>query len=75
MSVEIVKSSFKVTQDACYYSFDKLTPLKLLRGERRSKLRRFPLKEQANISETCDPSPGAAADGSIWLCWEFSGAF
>lgn len=32
MSAEIVKSSFKVTQDACYYSFDKLTPLKLLRG-------------------------------------------
>lgn len=32
MSAEIVESSFKVAQDACYYSFDKLTPLKLLRG-------------------------------------------
>lgn len=75
MSAEIVKSSVKVTQDACYYSFDKLTPPKLLRGGKSSKLGRFPLKEQANISETCDPSPGAAADGSIWLCWEFSRTF
>lgn len=75
MSAEIVESSFKVAQDACYYSFDKLTPLKLLRGGGGSKLRRFPVKEQANISETCDPSPAAAADGSIWLCWEFSSTF
>lgn len=45
MSAEIVKSSFKVTQDACYYSFDKRTPLKLPGGG--GGLRRFPLKEQA----------------------------
>lgn len=65
MSAEIVKSSFKVTQDACYYSFDKRTPPKPPRGGRRRRAQEIP-SERAG--ETCDPSPGAAAGDSIWLC-------
>lgn len=42
MSAEIVKSSFKVTQDACYYSFDKGTPPKLPRGGRRQRAQEIP---------------------------------